>query len=177
MRSLGRGFALVLAGAFLLGVYKTHGPGAKEGPSLGQPTGTAAVVRAHQNRTPPRLVSVRTSSHGTFDRVVFTFAGPLPASRTEFVRSVRAEGSATPLRLSGFADLRVTFAAVGRDRAGRPTWPGATSRRTAYPSLRQVTLAGSGGGQTTFGLGLDHKVGFRVIELARPTRIVIDVAS
>ena len=180
MRSLGRGFVLVLVGAFLLGMYKTHGPGARAGPTLDIPTSTDPVVKAHRNQSPPRLVSVRTSKHGLYDRVVFTFTGPLPAARIRYVRNVRPAGSAKPVPLDGFADLQVSFDAVSRDSAGRLTWPGPVTIHPSYPSLRQVTLAGTGSGngeRTVFGLGVEHLVGFRVIEVTKPSRIAIDVAS
>jgi hypothetical protein len=177
VRSLGRGFVLVLVGAFLLGVYRAHAPEGRADATLGVPTGTDPVVKAHHNPTLPELVSVRASSHGTFDRVVFTFSGALPASRTGYVRSVRAPGSGRPVPLDGFADLEVSFDARSRDGAGRRTWPGPASLRPGYPSLREVADAGAGTGRAVFGLGLDHRVGFRVLELHRPSRVAIDVAS
>ncbi|HEV8648146.1 MAG TPA: hypothetical protein VG276_01830 [Actinomycetes bacterium] len=180
MRSLGRGFVLVLVGAFLFGVYKTHAPGARAGATLDAPTRTDPVVKAHRSQKPPKLVSVRTSRHGIYDRVVFTFAGPLPASRTGYVRNVRTTGSDKPVPLDGFADLQVSFDALSRDRSGRLTWPGPATIHPRYPSLRQVTLAGTGTGdgeRTVFGLGVDHRVGFRVIEVDKPSGIAIDVAS
>jgi hypothetical protein len=176
VRSLGRGFVLVLVGAFLLGVYKTHAPGTRAGATLDMPTRTDPVVKPHRNPTLPRLISVRTSRHGLYDRVVFTFAGPLPASRTGYVRQVRPATAARPVPLDGFADLQVSFDAVSRDRSGRLTWPGPATIHPRYPSLREVTMA-VGGRRTVFGLGLDHRVGFRVIEVDKPARIAIDVAS
>lgn len=178
MRSLGRGFVLVLVGAFLLGVYKTHGPGARAGVTLDAPTRTEPVVKARRSQTVPKLIAVRTSKHGSYDRVVFTFAGTLPASRTGYVRNVRTAGSGKPVPLDGFADLQVSFDAVSRDRSGRLTWPGPATIHPRYPSLRQVTLARTDdGGRTVFGLGVDHRVGFRVIEVDKPSRVAIDVAS
>ncbi len=176
VRSLGRGFVLVLVGAFLLGAYKTNGPGARARDTLASPTRTDTVVKAHRNPTLPKLISVRTSRHGLYDRVVFTFAGPLPASRTGYVRNVRPAGSDKPVPLDGYADLQVSFDALSRDRSGRLTWPGPASIHPRYPSLRQVTLA-TGGEQTVFGVGVDHRVGFRVTEADKPSRIAIDLAS
>jgi hypothetical protein len=43
-------------------------------------------------------------------------------------------------------------------------------------ALREVNAPGSFEGQTTAGIGVTQRVGFRVLELTNPTRIVIDLA-
>src|SRR4029453_5541775 len=48
--------------------------------------------------------------------------------------------------------------------------------RPDFPALREVSAPGSFEGQTTAGIGVTGKVGFRVFELTGPTRIVIDLA-
>src|SRR4029453_19500617 len=48
--------------------------------------------------------------------------------------------------------------------------------RPDFPALREVSAPGSFEGQTTAGVGVTGKVGFRVLELTGPTRIVIDLA-
>jgi hypothetical protein len=51
-----------------------------------------------------------------------------------------------------------------------------TRLRPDFPALREVSAPGSFEGQTTAGIGVTGKVGFRVFELTSPTRIVIDLA-
>ena len=43
--------------------------------------------------------------------------------------------------------------------------------------MKQVGLAEDWEGLVRLGIGLDHRAGFRVLELRDPVRVVVDVAS
>jgi hypothetical protein len=88
---------------------------------------------------------------------------------------VRLDGSGDPLRLRGAAFLEVVVRAPTHDEDYRPVLT-PTRLRPGFPALREVSAPGSFEGQTTAGIGLTQRVGFRVLELANPTRIVIDLA-
>jgi LPXTG-motif cell wall-anchored protein len=124
----------------------------------------------------PTLTSLRAGRQASFDRVVFQLDGPIPSYYSvRYVPVVRLDGSGAPLRLRGTAFLEVVIRAPTHDEAGRPVLT-PTRLRPNFPALREVNAPGSFEGQTTAGIGLTQRVGFRVLELASPTRIVVDLA-
>ena len=124
----------------------------------------------------PKLVGLRAGRHPGFDRVVFQLDGPIPSYYSvRYVPVVRLDGSGEPLRLRGSAFLEVVVRAPTHDEDYRPVLT-PTRLRPDLPALREVSAPGSFEGQTTAGIGVTRKVGFRVFELSSPTRIVIDLA-
>ena len=124
----------------------------------------------------PTLVGLRAGRHARFDRVVFELDGPIPSYYSvRYVPEVRLDGSGLPLRLRGAAFLEVVVRAPTHDQDGRPVLT-PTRLRPDFPALREVNAPASFEGQTIAGIGVASRVGFRVLELANPTRIVIDLA-
>jgi hypothetical protein len=122
------------------------------------------------------LTGLRAGRHAGFDRVVFELNGPIPSYYSvRYVPVVRLDGSGAALRLRGSAFLEVVVRAPTHDQHYRPVLS-PTRLRPDFPALREVNAPGSYEGQTTAGIGVTSKVGFRVLELANPTRIVIDLA-
>jgi hypothetical protein len=108
--------------------------------------------------------------------VVFQLDGPIPSYYSvRYVPVVRLDGSGAPLRLQGGAFLEVVVRAPTHDDQGRPVLR-PSRLRPDFPSLREVNAPGAFEGQTTAGIGLTQRVGFRVVALTNPTRIVIDLA-
>jgi len=56
------------------------------------------------------------------------------------------------------------------------TYTGPTTLTPCDPTLVQAKWVDEFEGYLTFGLGLSHQTGFRVLELHQPSRLVIDVA-
>lgn len=138
--------------------------------------GTAPVVATRVAVAESRLVRVRIGRHRRFDRVVFDFRGAPPASRSvRYVRRVTADGSGARVPVAGRAFLQVVFTAAGHTESGARSFP-LPPRAKGFPTLRQVAVAGDFEGNLTFGIGLRHRAGFRVFDLAGPDRVVIDVA-
>jgi LPXTG-motif cell wall-anchored protein len=106
---------------------------------------------------------------------VFQLDGSIPYYSVRYVPQVHLDGSGEPLRLRGAAFLEVVIRAPTHDEHYRPVLT-PTRLRPDFPALREVNAPASFEGQTTAGIGLAHRVGFRVLELANPTRIVIDLA-
>ena len=174
MRTMAKAVGLLLAVAFLAGLWQQRygdevRPGSSEAPFRKTPAG-----RSHAPRTAPELLSVETSVRDGHDRVTFTFQGPAPGWRVRYVSRVAgAGGQAVPL--DGEAFLEVTFEpAQAWDTAGRPTFPEGDLGPGAI-SVRQVRLAGDFEGRVSFGLGVAGRGGFRVSELRDPTRVAVDV--
>jgi hypothetical protein len=137
---------------------------------------TQPRVVEHSPVGSPKLVGLRAGRHAGYDRVVFQLDGPIPSYYSvRYVPQVRLDGSGELLRLRGAAFLEVVVRAPTHDEHYRPVLT-PTRLRPDFPALREVSAPGSFEGQTTAGIGVTQRVGFRVLELPNPTRIVIDLA-
>jgi hypothetical protein len=174
VRTIFRALLLLLAIAFAAGVWQARHPPAGSRAGDPAPFRTQALERSRLTRPAPQLVAVQTARRGGHDRVLFSFRGALPGYRVGYVQEVRDEaGRRLPLR--GRAYLSVVFEpALAHDRAGAPTFSPRTIT-TGYPGLRQVRFAGDFEGRVAFGVGVADRDGFRVTELAGPSRIAVDV--
>ena len=123
-----------------------------------------------------KLVELRAGRHAGYDRVVFQLDGPIPYYSVRYVPQVHLDGSGDPLRLRGAAFLEVVIRAPTHDQHYRPVLT-PTRLRPDFPTLREVNAPGSFEGQTTAGIGVSYRAPFRVLELANPTRIVIDLKT
>lgn len=132
------------------------------------------------------VTDVRSGRHDCFDRVVIDVAG-VPASKVgyavSYVDAVRSPGSGKVVPLLGGARLQVEVTVPAHDAQGRATFAPRDRSRvvdvTGYRTLRQVALAGSFEGETTFGVGVRARLPYRVFLLDGPgsgSRVVIDVA-
>jgi len=168
---------LVLAGAFLLGVWSSHRPpAAKPQPPSGPAFRTATVSQAHGGRPTARLVGIQTSRQEGFDRVEFTFDRAPPGWRVGYASTIRdAAGHSVALR--GRALLAVAFEPAVAHRVGGASSFGAQSRTPGYDALQQVRLASDLEGRVQFALGLDVRAGFRVLEATTPSRVIVDVKA
>jgi hypothetical protein len=137
---------------------------------------TQSRVVEHPPVGSPTLTGLRVGRHASFDRVVFQLDGPIPSYYSvRYVPVVRLDGSGVPLPLRGTAFLEVVVRAPTHNQDYQPVLS-PTRLRPDFPTLREVNAPGSFEGQTTAGIGVSSRVGFRVLELANPTRIVIDLA-
>src|SRR5262245_6094980 len=125
----------------------------------------------------PVLVAVRSAHHPGFDRVTFEFRGPRPGHRIGYVSQLVQDGSGKPVDLAGGAAINVVFElAQAHDSNGHPS-VSPLRFKPGLPSLKEVALIGDFEGVVTYGLGVDHKVPFKVLELSNPSRIAIDVTT
>jgi hypothetical protein len=174
MRTMAKAVGLLLAVAFLAGLWQQrYGEEVRPGGSSA-PFRTAPATRSHAPRTAPELLSVSTAERDGHDRVTFTFQGSAPGWRVRYVPRVAGDGGRA-VALDGEAFLEVTFEpARARDTAGRPTFAGGDLGPGAI-SVRQVRLAGDFEGRVRFGIGVAGRDGFRVVEQRAPTRVAVDV--
>ncbi|HEV2764369.1 MAG TPA: hypothetical protein VGV38_15420 [Pyrinomonadaceae bacterium] len=140
--------------------------------------GTAAVSEKKREGTAPAVLrSVRAARHGAFDRVVFEFEGRTPPGyRVEYVdRPVRQCGSGDTVALAGDAWLRVRLQpAQAHTEAGRPTVT-QRERRLRLGVLREMKLTCDFEAEVEWVFGLAAPKRYRVLELKRPTRLVVDI--
>ena len=143
---------------------------------------TLAVVSAPAMATQaaiPELVAVRCAHHPGFDRVTFEFRGGQPGSRSiRYVSSLTEDASGKPVHLAGGAILQVVFHGLN---AHDPDTGNSTvtnsCRSPGLPSLKEIAPAGDFEAVVTYGLGVDHRVPFKVLELSNPPRLAIDLST
>ncbi|TCC48609.1 hypothetical protein E0H75_18645 [Kribbella capetownensis] len=147
------------------------------------PTGWGSLPEANNRMTQAPVTAVRTGRHACFDRLVVDIRGRVPGYDVRYVSNVFTDGAGHLVPLRGGAKLQLVVHAPSYDAAGRSTYNPATPRELStvagYSTFRQVALAGSFEGQTTFGVGVRARLPFRVFTLAGPgsnTRLVLDVA-
>ncbi|HZD02871.1 MAG TPA: hypothetical protein VFA46_22575 [Actinomycetes bacterium] len=161
------GFALVAASAPVMA-------------SPGPPRSTATLLSAAQAPEIPELVAVRAAHHPGFDRVVFEFRGGKPSSHSvRYVSSLTEDPTGRPVHLAGEAIIQVVMHGVNAHDAvsGAPTVTPAGGFSPGLPSLKEVALAGDFEAVVSYGLGVDHRVPFKVLELSNPSRLVIDIST
>lgn len=154
------------------------------------PTTTGAAAWSTETKTGPggseppdgpsaKLAAVRAAAHPGFDRVVFQFDGTrVPGFRIEYVGEITlGESDDEFLTLEGGALVQATFQGTASDdhRPGTQTVPDRFTPGLAQ--VRQIGLAEDWEGLVRLGVGLDHRAGFRVLELRDPVRVVVDVAA
>jgi hypothetical protein len=126
----------------------------------------------------PMLVAVRTGSHDGYDRLVLQFRNDLPNWRVNYVNQVASEsGETVPLEGTAFLYVDTHPATGHQDTAPfKQTYTGPHTLTPHHPMLRQVAWVDDFEGHVGFGLGLQRRTGFRVLELREPARLAIDVA-
>ncbi|HEV7590010.1 MAG TPA: hypothetical protein VGO40_17975 [Longimicrobium sp.] len=127
---------------------------------------------------PTTLRGVRAASNPQgFDRMVLDFgADPVPGWHTAYsARPALACGSGEPVQVEGERWLRVRLqTAQAHDEQGQPT---VRQRRLplGMPVLRELGIACDFEGEVEVVLGVTAANPYRVMELANPTRLVIDI--
>lgn len=159
----------------------------QEPSSPGGPTPTGArappagdwTTRAKKPNKPAKtatLRAVRAAEHEGTDRVVFEFSGPLPGYTLEYIDSpVRHCASDNPIALRGEGFLEVRFEpARAHDEAGEVT-VAKLRHKPDLPVVLELAATCDFEGVVTWVLGTRSPQPFRVLELASPTRLVIDL--
>lgn len=129
------------------------------------------------------IENVRIGEHRCYERIVIDVQGQPPGYEASYVAAVHEDGSGELVPLRGTAFLQLTVFAPAYDpETGTSTYNPQDRQELAdvssYAALRQIALAGSFEGITTFGIGLDAQRPFRVLVVEGPaggSRIALDV--
>ena len=158
-------------------------PGATVVPRPGGSTWSSEPVRVEREvAQSARLVGIRSAHHAdeaaeggiSYDRLVLEFSTDLPGYTAEYVDELLGPGSGAPFPLRGQALFEVVLnPAAAHDDEGQPTLR-TPSSGGGHPAIVSYEMTGDFEGYVHIGIGLDDVVGFRVIELANPARLVID---
>jgi hypothetical protein len=139
---------------------------------------TASVVSAtHQVTGVATLTVARLARNEGFDRLVLEFGGDeLPSYRVEYVdQPVIQCGSGDPIRLQGDGVLLVRMEpARAHDDEGRPTIAERITR-PALPVVVESRIICDFEAHLDWALGVATPNRFRVLELAQPSRLVVDI--
>lgn len=156
------------------------------GVSCGVTWGSLEKARSDSHVGDGTITNVRAGRHTCFDRVVVDVAGIAASKvgyRVRYVDTVTQPGSGQPVPLDGGARMQVDVTVPAYDSSGEPTYSPKNRNRvvdvSGYDTLRQVAIAGSYEGQTTFGVGVRARLPMRVFVLDGPgsgSRLVVDVA-
>jgi hypothetical protein len=131
------------------------------------------------------LTTVRAGRHPSFDRVVWTFDGPMPAYRVGYVqRPITEDGSGRRVEVEGDAVLQIILTpASGTDLTGeepRQVYEGPrriAATRFGTTVVREIVETGDFEATLSWVVGVDRLAPFAVFELSNPTRVVVDIAS
>ena len=149
--------AAVAAPAFALPSFSTA-------PKAGPASGSAQA----------QVAALSVSRHAGFDRIVIRFKFSRPGYKVHYVPKVIADGSGLPVPLLGSRSLLVRL---------EPAWAHTTAGSAVilrvvtprFPPIRQVKVAGDFERVVSLGVGINGRKPFRVLALAAPPRIVVDV--
>ena len=152
-------------------------------PSAEEPTGSLPPFACVPSVTIPRatnraqITDVLVGTHDGYDRVTFEFAGGLPQTVIEGVLApFFADPSGLPLYVAGTAFLKVTMNGGTKvTPTGGVTYTGSTNLAPAYDRLLNLREGGDFEAVSSWYLGLDGGACYRVMTLAGPSRLVIDV--
>ena len=125
-----------------------------------------------------QITDVRVGTHDGYDRVVFEFAAGIPDAMIEGVLPpFYADPSGLELAVSGTAFLKVTMHGATKVLPeGGVTYSGPTNFEPGFDRLMQLIEGGDFEAVSTWYLGLDGAGCYRVLTLAGPNRLVIDIA-
>ena len=113
---------------------------------------------------------IRSAIHPGFDRVVFDFAGPVPAYFVEYVAANQLRntaGDVVPVSGSHFLQVRFT----GTDAMSDAPFV----RTPNFDGVRQVKRVDNFEGVLVYGVGVREHSPFRVFALTGPSRVVLDI--
>ena len=124
-----------------------------------------------------QITDARVGTHDGYDRVVFEFATGLPDAVIKAVLPpFYADASGLEIEVAGSAFLQVTMTYASKiSPDGGVTYAGSTNFEPGFDQLVQLVEGGDFEAVSTWYLGLNGGGCIRVLTLADPSRIVIDI--
>ena len=140
------------------------------------PSGFAcADVSGGNQQIPSGVEAVRVGQHDGYDRFVIQFNGPIPAyavrrqSGTTFTEDPRG----TQITLSGTNGISVLIHPIDN----WTSYTGPTAFKPDFQFLQEARLIQNFEGYQQWALGIQGTPCMRVMELASPSRLVVDIAA
>jgi hypothetical protein len=144
---------------------------------IGGLVAAAPATSATTQPSVPVMTGIRTGLNTGFDRIVLDMSGPRPNVSYQLVDELIADGSGEIVWLTGEHFISVTAnPAAAHDGNGNPTYTGPQKFRTRnLRNVMAVAVVGDFEANLTIGLGTRYQSWVRVLTLASPTRVIIDV--
>jgi hypothetical protein len=133
-------------------------------------TGAGTVARA-------QITEVRVGTHPGYDRVVFAFDDGIPAfTLRKTTPPLSMDPSGQPLQVEGNAFWQLVMQGATRvSPSGAETYHGTTDFEAGFPKLTELIEGGDFEAVSTWYFGLESAACVRVLTLADPSRLVIDI--
>ena len=124
-----------------------------------------------------QITDVRVGTHSGYDRVVFQFTAGLPQISIDAVLPpFYRDASGEPLTVAGTHFLKITMHGASKVTPdGGITYTGPTTFEPGFDQIVQLIEGGDFEAVSTWYLGLDPGGCIRVLTLAAPSRLVIDI--
>ncbi len=126
----------------------------------------------------PQLTGVRAAASPTYDRVVFSFDGPLPQTRlVQKVDQLYYDGTGFPVGISGakFLELTMYNARAHNYDTGAASAP--TRVVPGLPNVAEIRQTGDFESAVTYGIALVKDMPYKMFTLSNPSRVVLDISS
>jgi hypothetical protein len=121
------------------------------------------------------LKAVRAGKNKGYDRLVFEFTGGLPRYQIQYVRSGSFDTTGEQVvKVGGKAFMDINLQTLPYPDDPNPVDVIIPKGNQRLPVFREVKELEWFEGVRAFGIGLNSKRGFRVLELTKPYRLVID---
>jgi hypothetical protein len=135
-----------------------------------------SVIRAGFDVAPALLREIRTAEQNGFDRVVFQFEGDdIPNYTIQYSKEPVQCGSGKAVQVAGAGKMEVKFnSSNAHTEAGQPTIKD-RERRLNQPILKELEISCDFEAQVGVVLGVSAPNRYRVLDLYKPTRVVIDI--
>jgi hypothetical protein len=154
----------------------THEPSLEPSDGLGEfacsfpQAGAGTVARA-------QITNVRVGTHAGFDRAVFVFDNGIPEFTLDReTQPLLKDPSGLPLDVQGGAFWRLVMQGGTKlSPNGAETYDGKTDFKPGFPQLTELIEGGDFEAVSTWYVGLESASCVRVLTLADPSRLVIDV--
>jgi hypothetical protein len=124
-----------------------------------------------------QITDVRVGTHTGYDRVVFEFGNGIPEVMLDPVTPpLLKDPSGLPLDVEGNAFWQLVMQGGTRvSPAGVETYDGTTDFKPGFPQLTELVEGGDFEAVSTWFFGLESESCVRVLTLADPSRLVIDI--
>ena len=124
-----------------------------------------------------QITDVRVGTHDGYDRATFQFGGGMPQTLVEGVLPpFYADPSGLPIDINGTAFLKVVLNGGTRfTPSGGLSYSGGINFQPGFPRLVQLREGGDFEAVATWYIGLNGGSCYRVVALASPSRLVIDL--
>ncbi|MEO8251543.1 MAG: hypothetical protein ABI978_01910 [Chloroflexota bacterium] len=124
-----------------------------------------------------QITDVRVGTHVGYDRVVFEFASGIPQTQIQPVLPpFFKDPSGQSLAVKGTAFLKVVMNGASKASPdGGVTYTGSTDFQPSFSRLKELVEGGDFEAVSTWYVGLDGGGCIRVLTLAGPSRMVIDI--